>query len=116
MSLKLKPASVIKANLGIEPNGRVHKFFTNSCYKHMDKYVPMDTGDLRTIVDIGTNYITYDSPYASYQYYGVRQDGTHPVQNYTTPLTGAYWDNLMWSAEGEDVVNEVQNFVNRGGK
>lgn len=116
MSLKLKPASVIKANLGLEPNGRVQQFFTNSCYKHMDKYVPMDTGDLRTIVDIQPNSITYEMPYASYQYYGVREDGTHQVQNYTTPLTCPYWDLQMWSAEGEDVEKEVQNYFNRGGK
>ena len=116
MPVKMKPASVIKANLGIDPNGRAHKFFTNSCYKHMDKYVPMDTGDLRTIVDIGTNYIMYDSPYAYYQYIGMREDGTHQVQNYTTPGTGPYWDKQMWSAEGQDVVREVQDYVNRGGK
>ena len=37
MPVQLKPTSQIKARLGLEPNGRVQKFFTNSCYKHMDK-------------------------------------------------------------------------------
>jgi hypothetical protein len=116
MPVKMQPTSIIKARLGIEPNGRVQKFFTNTCYKHMDKYVPKDSGDLRTIVDINSNSITYEMPYARYQYYGVRGDGTHQVnpENYTTPGTGPYWDKRMVSAEMQDVVKEVQDYI--GGK
>ncbi len=114
MPVKLKPTSTIKARLGIEPNGRVQKFFTNTCYKHMDKYVPMDEGNLRTNNDIQPSTITYESPYARYQYYGVREDGTHQVQHYTTPGTGPYWDKRMWSAEKQDVIKEVQKYI--GGK
>ena len=114
MPIQLKPTSQIKARLGIEPNGRVQKFFTNTCYKHMDKYVPMDQGDLRANVDIQPSTITYESPYARYQYYGVREDGTHQVQHYTTPGTGPYWDKRMVSAEMQDVVKEVQDYI--GGK
>lgn len=114
MPVKFQPTSVIKARLGIEPNGRVQRFFTNTCYKHMDKYVPMDEGNLRTIVSLSDNTITYESPYARYQYYGVREDGTHKVEHYTTPGTGTYWDKRMWSAEKYDVVREVQDYI--GGK
>lgn len=114
MPVKLKPTSEIKARLGIEPNGRVQKFFTNTCYKHMDKYVPRRDDNLRTIVDIQDDSITYESNYARYQYYGVREDGTHRVQNYTTPGTGTYWDKRMVSAEIQDVVKEVQDYI--GGK
>ena len=115
MPVIMKPTSEIKARLGIEPNGRAQKFFTNTCYKHMDKYVPKDEGNLRTIVNIESNAITYESPYARYQYYGVREDGTRQVKNYTTPGTGPYWDKRMVSAEIQDVVKEVQKYVNRGG-
>lgn len=119
MAVKMQPTSVIKAHLGIEPNGRVQKFFQNTCYKHMDKYVPMSdlesAGDLRTIVDLSNpTQIVYESPYAKYQYKGMREDGTHVVKNYTTPGTGPYWDKRMVSAEMQDVVKEVQNYV--GGK
>lgn len=116
MPVKLKPTNVIKARLGLEPNGRVQKFFANTCYKHMDKYVPKDEGNLRTIVDIRSDSITYEQPYARYQYYGMRDDGTHVVRHYTTPGTGTYWDKKMVSAEIQDVVKEVQSYVNRGGK
>ena len=111
MPVKLQPTSVIKTHLGLEPNGRVQKFFTNTCYKHMDKYVPMDDGNLRINVSIDSNSITYESPYARYQYYGVREDGTHKVKNYTTPGTGTYWDKRMVSAEMQDVVKEVQDYI-----
>lgn len=114
MPVKLKPTSQIKARLGIEPNGRVQKFFTNTCYKHMDKYVPKREGNLRTIVDIDADRITYESPYARYQYRGMREDGSRPVRNYTTPGTGPYWDKRMVSAEMQDVVKEVQDYI--GGK
>lgn len=78
----LKPISEIKMNLGIEPNGRVQKFFTNTCYKHMDKYVPKDTGILRENVVLQSDSITYQSPYAHAQYVGYTKG---PVKNYTTP-------------------------------
>lgn len=114
MPVKLNPTSQIKARLGIEPNGRVQQFFTNTCYRYMDKYVPMEKGNLRTIVDIQPNSITYEMPYARYQYYGIREDGTHEVKNYTTPGTGTYWDRRMVSAEINDLVEEVQDYI--GGK
>ena len=116
MPVKMQPTSRIMIHLGIEPNGRVQKIFTTTCRKHMDKYVPMDNGDLRTIISVKSDSITYESPYARYQYYGVREDGTHKVKNYTTPGTGTYWDKKMVSAEMQDVVEEVQKYVKRGGK
>ena len=78
----------------------------------MDKYIPMDKGDLRTNVSLTQNTITYESPYAHAQYVGVVSGG--PVRNYTTQGTGPYWDKKMWTAEGKDVVKEVQEYVNRG--
>ena len=114
MPVKLKPTSEIKARLGLEPNGKVQKFFTNTCYKHMDKYVPQRDGNLRTIVDIQADSITYEQEYAKYQYKGISKSGK-PL-NYKTPGTGSYWDKRMVSAEMEQVVQEVQDYINRGGK
>jgi hypothetical protein len=113
MEIKMFPASKIKQRLGLEHGGVVQKFFTNTCYKHMDKYVPKDEGNLRIIVsmDINGNKITYQSPYARYQYHGMREDGTHVVKNYTTPGTGPYWDKRMWSAEKDKVIRETQKYL-----
>jgi hypothetical protein len=110
--MKMNPINQIRAELGINPNGRVQKFFTDTCYRHMDKYVPKDIGNLRDNVDKGADYITYESPYAHAQYIGVVNGS--PVNNYTTAGTGPYWDKKMVTAEMQDVIKEVQNYVNRG--
>lgn len=110
--MRMKPVSQIKVNLGIDPTGPVQRFLTDTCAKHMDKYVPMDTGALRTNISKTDNSITYQSPYAHAQYVGYTKG---PVRNYTTPGTGAYWDKKMISAEIQNVVQEVQDYVSRRG-
>lgn len=112
MSAVLKPTNTIKARLGIEPNGKIQKFFTNTCYRYMDKYVPYETGNLRTIVDVEKNTITYESPYAHYQYKG-KSVNDKPL-NYKTPGTGSYWDRKMVAIEMDSVVKEVQDKVRKG--
>lgn len=107
MPISIKPTSQIKARLGINPDGRVIKFLTNECAKKMDKYVPKDEGILR-LYKIEGNKIIYDQPYARYQYYGVREDGTHRVQNYTTAGTGPYWDEKMKTADLPDIMRKAQ--------
>ena len=108
MPVKLKPTSEIKARLGIEPNGRVQKFFTNTCYKHMDKYVPMRDGNLADY-HLENDAVIYEQLYARYQYNGISKSGK-PL-NYKTPGTGSYWDKRMVSAEMEQVVQEVQDYI-----
>lgn len=108
--MKMKPVGVIKASLGINPSGRVQRFFTDTCYNHMNKYVPKRDGILRINVEKGANYINYESPYAHAQYVGFT---TGPVRNYTTAGTGPYWDRRMVSAEMVDVIREVQEYVRR---
>ena len=125
MPVKFKPTSVIVADLGVQPKGEIHKWFTNTCALRMDKYVPKDEGHLRETVvvngvvteNVTEDTITYDQQYARYQYYGMREDGSHVVRNYTTPNTGRYWDKRMWSAEKNQIIKEVQNYIDkRGGK
>lgn len=138
MSVKFKPISNIHTTLGIEPNGRVQRKFQDACYRHMEKYVPYDEGSLRREVDLSNpNYIVYEMPYAHYMYIGekyVMDNGKsayyspdygywsakgkkkhpsgEPLQ-YHTGGTGAYWDKRMVSAEINEVVKEVQNYIRR---
>lgn len=127
MKVKLKPTSVIIANLGLKPNGPVQKFFTNTCALHMDKYLPFDTGSLAyTAVlpsgninegNVFDNAIVYNQEYAKYVYYGLSKTGK-PL-NYQIdkhPQATSYWDKAMWTAERKQVAREVQNFVERGKK
>lgn len=108
----MKPISTIKADLGIETDGPIQKLFTNTCYRHMDRYVPKDTGILRRTVSLTSKTITYEQPYAHAQYVGYTKGPVKP-ENYTTPGTGPYWDRRMKSAEMQDIVREVQDEIRR---
>lgn len=124
MPVTLKPTSEIKARLGLEPNGRVQKFFTNTCARHMDKYVPFDTGSLAETVWIGDqpgpgvtdDSITYEQEYAKVMYEGVRSGKEINYHTDKHEYAGPYWDRRMVSAEMDKVVQEVQDYVNGGGK
>lgn len=140
-NVKLKPISTIIADLGLEDGGRVHKEFAQACAIHMDKYVPMQRGNLAKykLVDNGTS-IMYDQPYAHYMYVGKVMGPNIPIKvngivvrwfsrkpkHYTGAdidykknrheYAGAYWDKRMWSAEKNEIVSEMQNYIERGGK
>lgn len=121
MSLKLQPTSTIIANLGLPNGGPVHAFFTNECARAMNDFIPYrgrsGKDHLRYNREIHTTYIKYNMPYARYQYYGVREDGTHRVVNYTTPGTGPYWDKQMWTAKSTEITQSVQDYIKtHGGK
>lgn len=121
MPINLKPTSMIKARLGLEPNGRVQKYFTKRCADYMDKYVPFDEGNLADYRIEGTN-IVYEQKYARYQYKGQREDGSHQINEANRnrdyhPLATSYWDRKMVSAEMPDLVKEVQDYARgHGGK
>lgn len=134
----LQPVSKIKVQLGLGGDKSVQKFFTSSCRKHMDKFVPREIGLLRANVREGLDYVEYSSPYAHYMYEGIvyvdpktnkgafynenygfwSRKGVEKIPstrkiNYHTPGTGAHWDKLMWSVEKNKVIQEVENFMAR---
>lgn len=124
MLIKLRPISIIHEDLGIEENGRVHKFFTAECARQMDRFVPFDKGDLAsTVVENGrvtgnvkTDTITYQQPYAKVVYYGLRNG--KPINIHTDKHKDAttYWDRRMWSAKKDDIIKAVEKYASRGGK
>lgn len=126
MSIRLNTAE-IKSRFGL--NGEAQQFFTHTCRLHMDKYVPYANEDLRTLVEEGEDYVKYYAPYAHYMYEGIlyvdpetgsswaKKDATKVPTGkeleYHTAGTGHHWDNLMWSAEKNQVIEEMQDFINR---
>ena len=109
----LKPISVIKADLGINPDGPVQRFFTDTCAKHMDKYVLWgDTGNLKDRITKTAKTITYEMPYAHYQYIGISRSGKKmKPRTDKNPLATSHWDKKMWSAEKNIIIKEVQDYV-----
>lgn len=120
MEIKIKPASVIVAELGLEPNGRIHNFFTNECARQMDRYVPFDTGALAgTVITNGStnpknvtvNTIIYDQEYARKVYFKI---GIKKYSLDKHPQAGPFWDKRMWSAKKEDILQAVRKEIKKG--
>lgn len=105
----------IEKKLGIDDNGPAQKFLVSTAQKYMDKFIPFRPGSsgghLRTIIYMDSHSITYMSPYASYQYYGMRKDGSRQVKNYTTPGTGPYWDQRMLNTYRDLLTQQVSKYI-----
>ena len=80
-----------------------------------------DDGD-HTLRDIGriekTGQGQYDlvwsNVYAGYQWYGMREDGTHVVENYTTPGTGKAWVDTAKEQSQDKWDTVAQNAFSKG--
>lgn len=141
-NINMQPISKIKAQLGIEPNGKVQKFFTNTCYRYMSPFVPGGVSShLNQNVTLTDTYIDYNSPDAHYHYIGklyvdpkyekgafyspdygywsrpgITKIPTVKNLTYHTPGTGAFWDKRAWTSKGKEIEKETQQFVDRGCK
>lgn len=127
----LKPSSTIKARLGIEPNGRVQKYLSATCHRHNSKYVPGGTkGSVNRNSYVMNDGYVYNGPYAHYLYVGklyidpktkssyarkgITKVPTDKNLKYHTPGTGSHWEKKMWTVEKDQILKEVQNYVDRG--
>lgn len=139
-NVKLKPISTIEAGLGIDPDGAIQLFFTQTCAKEMDKYVPFDVGTLAKYKIYDNDTIAYEQPYAHYMYVGKVMGPNIPIKvngviikwfskkpKYYTGAdivyntsrhkeAGPYWDKRMWSADKEKVIKIVQDELHRRNK
>ena len=77
-----------------------------------EKFVPYSGGSIQSAGNLresgkvvqGENnvfYLVWDTVYARYQWYGVRADGSHRVQHYTTPGTGKLWVDAAKAQYGD---------------
>lgn len=121
MAYQLKKVSEIIMDFGLQEFGEGHNYFAECCKFRMQKYTPNskgDGGEWSTLndprIDAQCN-LWYETSYAGYQYYGKRKDGTHKVENYTTPGTGPYWDKQMLSVEKDDLVKDMQEWIKKRG-
>ena len=85
----------------MQKGGSAQLFLSNECFRRMDKYVPKDTGLLKSTVTVKPGSVTYEQPYAHRQY----------TTNKGKGLRGKYWDQKMLSAEKKMLINDVENYV-----
>ena len=91
----------ITDKFGFQTGGKTHLFFSNSCFRRMQKYVPFDTGALSTTATVKPNSVTYEQPYAHRQY----------TKNKGKGIRGRYWDKKMVANEKDQLAKEVENYA-----
>ena len=65
-------------------------------------------------MDAGSRDLVWSNVYAAYQWYGMRVDGTHVVENYTTPGTGKMWVEQARAESGDNWQKVTQNAFTEG--
>lgn len=128
--VNINSKDIIK-NHKLNENGEVNKFLRNEVDRLSDPYVPMDTGMLKVNKRYPDNSsIVYASPYAHYMYYGklmVAPNGSSwakkgEKKHYTgkslkyqgAPKRGAKWVERMMNDRKQDIIKNIQNYINGG--
>ncbi len=140
VKLKMNDTQKILLKRGLDKNGKVQKFFTETVYKESAPYTPFRSGNLgkRANMEIGDNYLKYNSPYARYLWYGklmvdpITRKGcfydpvsgemwSRPnVQKVLTdkdlefqgaPKRGAFWVDRMFKDKGDKIVRITAKMV-----
>ena len=127
LKIKINDANKILKDHGLNQDGRVMQYLTTTADRLMNPFVPMQNGVLRRLKTYpSTTKIKYTSPYAHYQYKGLKAKGasrpkgikrkiSNEKLNYHTAGTGPEWDKLMMQQKGKELIQDVQNYVNKGG-
>lgn len=110
MSVKVNmdPANKILTKRKLQKGGKAQVYFTKQCAKWMNNYVPFDTGRLKDMnVEIGTDFVKYNAPYAKKQYYTNKGNG----KKNRAGLRGKLWDKRMWNDKKQTIVKDTANYV-----
>jgi hypothetical protein len=128
----INPTAKILQDKGLDENGDVVRHLRDTVDRYSDPYVPMDSGILKNTKQYPNNYtIKYISPYAHYMYKGelmLSPSGSSwaklgEKKHYAgkklnfrgSPKRGANWDRRMMQDRGQEVVQDLQNYI-RGKK
>lgn len=114
VKLNMPDFSQATKDLGVDERGKVQAFATKRAAMRMDKYVPTRTGTLRGTADYTSvpTEVTYVQPYARPMYFGISQGGK-PINYNGAPQRGAFWDEKMVGAEGDQWAQDVQEYSDR---
>ena len=107
VKVDLDIAQIIKGRLDDEAK----LFLTNTAYKLMNDYIPMDTGNLAWTVDITPEYLHFKVPYAEKMYEG---DQLH-FRKDDHSLATAHWDKAMMDARGDKLRQTMQKYMDKRG-
>ena len=134
------PDQIARKNLGGK-KGMI--FLASTAARFMDPYVPADNLVLAQNIDITADeeagHITYNSPYAHYQYMGEVYGPNIPIfdgeelmgfwspphktptgqklkyHTFRHPLATSHWDQAMMTARREDLMLSYEEYLKLGG-
>lgn len=129
VEIRLDDVNQILKNHGLQENGPTNKFFRDTVDRFCDPYIPFDTGMLKNNKKYPDNSsIVYASPYAHYLYIGKKAIGpsrpkgikraisSENLHYQGAPKRGSYWGERMMNDRKEDILKDVQKFIDNGGK
>lgn len=90
-------------------NDKVGIFVAETCARYMNPYVPMRTGMLSQTYTTEPYKVTYEQPYAHYQYEGVDFNFNKEMH----PKAQAHWDKPVQDNYTEVIAREVSEYIRR---
>lgn len=141
VKVKINTVNKILKDHGLNEDGRVVRYARDEADRLMNPFIPFENGGLRRLKAYPSNSeITYTSPYAHYQYIGdeyispklgvsgvllktdrwwspkgekKKKSGKKLVHH--EPGTGPEWEKLMMEKKGKELIQDVQNHIDKGG-
>ena len=122
--IMIKSAKLILDEMGLSQNGIIHKRLDQEVERRCRVYVPRKDGFLEASGAASfpeTGFVTWDRPYAKYQYYGFLMVGkknkiltSKPLKSHGGGLRGSRWFERMKIDCIRDILNTLASAV--GGK
>ena len=83
----------------------------NKFAQYCEPYVPLLTGVLSSsgLANVTPQGVTYDTPYATYQYYLNTENRTRDFH----PLATSFWDKVMLRDRGEEFAEAIRQILVR---
>ena len=103
------PAEILKKK-GLEPYGKVQQYIDGAVLRYTEPFVPKKSGRLIasgwSSTQIGSGKISYETPYARYQYYGVSRTGL-ALKYHGGGNRGAFWFERMKAVYLQKILSEA---------
>lgn len=88
-------------------NKDVGQFMADTCQRYMTKYVPFETGVLRSVDVIDKPFkVTYYAPYAKKQF-----NGNYDHSKSKNPIATSHWDKATQCAFSTQIAKEVSQYI-----
>lgn len=109
----IKPTAQLLKERGLQKGGKVQKYIDSECIRHMDKYTPMRSGDLKKSVIlgsvIGSGILKYVVPYARQNYYHNAGRGNEGTAN--GGKRGRKWFEVMKTFHLSEIVEGAKKIA-----